>query len=249
MKRSLVVLLAMSCFCVQADITEFTSGTVLTAEDLNSNFSHIETTNKNINDVISAKSQLIEANTLIILELQAKIALLEGAQSFKPNGLANNIPAKISATQIGAYSIEFENKITMKVDHEGNGFTTSHLYFENSDCSGSAYLKAGYPSYTSEVGDTFLNPVLSLEDFATLDQKQSSVYHHYDGLHFYAPSDTLVKLNFKAKVGYGGPGCYESEGTIIATRALQQTFTISTPVIITGIGKPMVITEEIGDAP
>jgi hypothetical protein len=118
-------------------LKEFETGDIVTAADINGNFSELD------EKIESGKEDLI--------------ALVNG-QLFTPNALANGEPARVTSYYSGYYTVDLGLGGTIAIRSDGYPATAITLYYASGDCSGQGYLTEYYIPTESEIGEELLNP-------------------------------------------------------------------------------------------
>lgn len=211
----------------------FKSGDLATAKAFNENFQSIDLNIESINsELITLKGQVSEKSG----EGEDK-NLKAGYISAEVNGVV----MQVSSSMLGHYSIITPKGHTVSVDIEGNP-SVSWIYYESNDCSGEAF----YSIYqitnsviSNEQGYTFSNPKLST-DLSII----------YDGTNIlYSLNNEIIKLNYSS--GFIGGKCHITKGTSAVTRLIANDSEVtgieSFPLIISGVGSTVSISEEIGE--
>jgi len=223
-------------------IVQFQAGTPAKASEVNANFSEL-----------SDRVQVVETSTATVSgtvsDLAARIQAVEGKEgnngdtdgyvSAKVNGVEMMVYSG-SSYWLDSFSIKTNKGVSVVVDAEGYP-SINTFHYESADCTGQPYFDNVLSKSNKDVGYTYPNPKL---DGNTVIQ--------YDGVSIYYTSSSslqLVKLNYKST---GNPSsCSINSGTIIGSKVLPNDPNItgisSVPLIITGIGTNLTVTEEVGE--
>ncbi len=237
---TLVTCISIPCF---ADVPNtFVSGDIATAEAFNQNFQSLDSRVNSLEaEAINIKAQVdsLESNSNNSGEGGSTSAT---ATDGYITASVNGTPMKVHSSTIGYYSVITPTGFTLLVDVEGYP-TSSTVYFENSDCVGQPY--SGQHAIRAEhtrgkpIGYVFANPLISsLTDLALVG---GSVY--------YTQKSELIKLNYKSMLS--GENCHNSNGLAAVFKMLPNNKEVtgieSFPLVISGVGSPLIISEEVGE--
>jgi hypothetical protein len=165
-------------------------------------------------------------------ELEEKI---KAPAAFEPNALANGEPVYVQSYSTGSYGLTYSDNNYIYIFAEGYP-RISVFYFEESGCTGSAYLQEHSIPKDAEIGVEFLNPLMSTREA-----------YSYDGVNLYkGTSETKVRLNYKSMSRSGV--CSPAEGVTIAAQAIP-TRDLTLPISITEIGTSLIVSEVVGTEP
>lgn len=157
------------------------------------------------------------------------------------NAQVNGVGMLVYSHMLGYYLVKTPTGLTVNVNVEGYPRDTT-LYYENENCVGTPYtLLSQLPVTGKSTGDIYTNPKID-----------TSLTMTYDGESiFYSLNDTAIKLNYKS---YGpSTRCSNRSGSRAVSRLLPNDVNVtgleSFPLIITGVGSDIEITEEVGTIP
>lgn len=150
----------------------------------------------------------------------------------------NGVEMKISANGTFFYIPYQSTNIMISID--GYPLSALNPYFTTSNCTGDMYLD----NYYIKKNTTWLNPtVSSVQTFYTHPSNTGEKQVYY-------PSELLTDLYYKSRKV--GDNCIATSGNTIAQQAIlnnSEVTGVSFPMVITGIGKPIVIDEVVGLPP
>jgi len=169
-------------------------------------------------------------------ELSDKITTINNRiYSTPPNAKVNGVDTYVYTYSIGQYSFETSTGINVTVEENGLPYN-NYLYYESSDCSGEPYI--GLRIEEKEKGFTYINPKIT-----------SNIQMAYlSGKTMYSDYEEIVKLNYNSYTD-NSFSCSTRSSTTMASllKANDISITgISFPVLITEMGTPMSVTDEIG---
>jgi hypothetical protein len=245
-------------------ITEFQSGGVITASDMNGNFKALADENtvislelNTLKETINNASNLPSGVNLLsesVIELGDTVEALDAEHEeistrlnaleafdflthVKPNALANGVPVYVQSLISGHYTLAFGNGSWLSIDQDGNPFDDSSFYYASEDCTGNPYIERSRLDEKQPINEEWLNPNVS------------NVYpqNRYDGeSHYLGLSLDLYLLHARSRGNT--TSCSSVSEDMVVSAPLPYDLPFEFPIHITGIGVPMKIIGEIGDA-
>ena len=146
----------------------------------------------------------------------------------------NGVDMEVLNNSLGFYMITTPTGFKVNVDIEGKVISQQFAY-ESNDCSGQAYLKTNLSIH--QVGYVYKNPNFSKGTLTSVN-----------GSTGYSLNDNIIKLHSNS-YSYSG-NCQKSVATSIVSEIFDNDQSVtgidSFPLLITGIGKEVKISTEVG---
>jgi hypothetical protein len=174
-------------------------------------------------------------------ELDSAIGVLESAGGGSSGGdgyvdaTVNGVTMKVLTETIGSYNVKTPTGLTVSVD--ADGYPNIAVYYQGNNCTGTPYYRLNLNTDNRTVGYVYANPLISTA---------TSIL--YDGSQVFYTTGNVIKLNYQSSKSNWG--CNSNPGVIAALKALPNDPAItgvqSFPLVITGIGTTLSITQEVG---
>lgn len=164
-------------------------------------------------------------------ELESSIS--NATSFYDHNAKANGVGVKVANYQFGYYTLYYNQNDSITINHKGYPTTTS-FYYESDDCSGQPFIKVNAEFENDTSG--WVSPHIST----------SSSQPKYDGATLYQGIYSGLYYLHANSIG-NTETCRGYSISTLAEKPKESNLDLDFPIILTEIGEPIQILEEIGE--